>query len=121
MPSDRPRAASAVLISSIDFSPRFFTSLEVGLGLLHEVGHQVQLGALERVDGAGRQRQLLQRLAEGVAQERLTGARLGLLVLVAARRRPAGRSDPAGRWTARVSASSGLTAPFVHTSRTSFS
>jgi len=59
-----PSAASAVLISSIDLSPRFLTSARSVSVFLHEVGHQVQLGALERVDGPGGQRELLQGLAE---------------------------------------------------------
>src|SRR2546426_2105879 len=55
--------------------------LQVGLVLLDQVHHLVQLGVLQRVDGAGRKRQLLERLGQGIAQERLPAIALRFLVL----------------------------------------
>src|SRR5262245_6230604 len=120
MPSDSPSAASAVLISSIDFSPRFLTSARSASVFCTRSATRFSSAPLSA---------LMARAGRASSSSVLPSAsrRYASPAPVSVSSSSSGPAVASGeKWSrrnveARVTASSGLIAPLVHTSSTSFS
>src|SRR5712692_2121296 len=120
MPSESPRAASAVLISSMDFSPRFFTCSRSPSAFWTRSTTRLMsafLSALIARAGSASSSSVL------ASASRRKASPPAPSVSTASSGAPAASvvKCPFRYVAARASASSGLTPPFVHTSSRSFS
>src|SRR4030095_7386958 len=120
MQSDSPSAASAVLISSIDFSPRFLTSAKSASVFCTRSATRFSsapLSALMARAGRANSSSVLPSASRKYASPAPVSVSSSSSGPVAA----SGEKWSRRNVEARVRASSGLTAPLVHTSSTSFS